>query len=448
MRIVVIGAGISGLSCAQYLVQQGYRVCVYEKENALGGLMRSYTQDGYLYDIGPHYAYHEFIKKIGLTDDEYVYIPFDYQVFVNGSFIKFPFGIMKYPRYVSSAIGVLFGNSIRNNTEGASFGAYIRRAFGDSIAQDIWLPLIRKWQGVDPEELSVDFADRKLPSISTRLMFNMVTSVLSGGRTFSFGNREKHFTHVYPRKGIQQVCHKICEGFKDCIYLDAPVEEINVKDNRVEAINVKGKEIPVDVLISAIPLPALSGLVRNTDVLEAYRRLRFRNTILLVFFIARNKVMRGVINWFPDKEFTFFRITEPKNAASFVAPQGKTIMEVEITCNEEDHVWRMPELVLCDLVQKQLCQVYQLNNEEIEYYRIHKVPFTSPTYLIGYDALRRNIRCPTGIKNLFLVGRAGQHRYLLIDESYEHARACAQEIIETGLTAETNGDEDRGTKML
>jgi len=39
MRIAVIGAGPAGLSCAYFLAIEGYRVTVYEKEKALGGML-------------------------------------------------------------------------------------------------------------------------------------------------------------------------------------------------------------------------------------------------------------------------------------------------------------------------------------------------------------------------------------------------------------------------
>lgn len=39
-KIAVVGAGPAGLSCAFYLARDGYRVTVFEKQNALGGMLR------------------------------------------------------------------------------------------------------------------------------------------------------------------------------------------------------------------------------------------------------------------------------------------------------------------------------------------------------------------------------------------------------------------------
>ena len=52
MKIAVLGAGISGLSVARLLKDQGHTVTVFEKEETIGGLARSRFVDGILYD--PH----------------------------------------------------------------------------------------------------------------------------------------------------------------------------------------------------------------------------------------------------------------------------------------------------------------------------------------------------------------------------------------------------------
>ena len=47
--VVILGAGLSGLSCALHLGQKiGYGL--YEKEKTVGGLCRSVSQDGFYFD--------------------------------------------------------------------------------------------------------------------------------------------------------------------------------------------------------------------------------------------------------------------------------------------------------------------------------------------------------------------------------------------------------------
>lgn len=52
-RIVVVGAGMSGLTAAAYLSREGQEVLLIEKNSDVGGLLNSFKRDGYLFDAGP-----------------------------------------------------------------------------------------------------------------------------------------------------------------------------------------------------------------------------------------------------------------------------------------------------------------------------------------------------------------------------------------------------------
>ncbi len=52
--VVVVGAGISGLSAAFFLKEKGYRVMIVEKESRVGGNIRSERRQGFLIEYGPN----------------------------------------------------------------------------------------------------------------------------------------------------------------------------------------------------------------------------------------------------------------------------------------------------------------------------------------------------------------------------------------------------------
>lgn len=51
--IVVIGAGLTGLTTAHHLKKQGRDVLVIEKENRIGGQIRTYNEEGFVFESGP-----------------------------------------------------------------------------------------------------------------------------------------------------------------------------------------------------------------------------------------------------------------------------------------------------------------------------------------------------------------------------------------------------------
>jgi diapolycopene oxygenase len=52
-RVIVIGAGLGGLSAAISLAQDGYRVAIHEKNARIGGKLNVLKEHGYSFDLGP-----------------------------------------------------------------------------------------------------------------------------------------------------------------------------------------------------------------------------------------------------------------------------------------------------------------------------------------------------------------------------------------------------------
>ena len=62
-KVVILGGGITGLSAAWKLAQNGFKVEVYEKESYVGGLAATIKKDNkYFLDFGPHPFYTQDIE--------------------------------------------------------------------------------------------------------------------------------------------------------------------------------------------------------------------------------------------------------------------------------------------------------------------------------------------------------------------------------------------------
>ena len=51
MKVIVVGAGLAGLTCAKVLVQRGAEVVVFEAWDDIGGRIRTEEKDGLLLSI-------------------------------------------------------------------------------------------------------------------------------------------------------------------------------------------------------------------------------------------------------------------------------------------------------------------------------------------------------------------------------------------------------------
>ncbi len=52
MKIIVVGAGLAGLTCAKVLTERGAEVVLFEASDGVGGRVRTDERDGFLLDRG------------------------------------------------------------------------------------------------------------------------------------------------------------------------------------------------------------------------------------------------------------------------------------------------------------------------------------------------------------------------------------------------------------
>lgn len=75
-RVIVIGSGFSGLSAATSLADKGYQVTVLEKNSSPGGRARSYSAQGFTFDMGPSWywmpdVFESYFRRFGKATSDY-----------------------------------------------------------------------------------------------------------------------------------------------------------------------------------------------------------------------------------------------------------------------------------------------------------------------------------------------------------------------------------------
>jgi phytoene desaturase len=75
-KVTIIGAGISSLSSAAFLAKEGYDVTILEKNQTIGGRARQFSEQGFVFDMGPSWywmpdVFEQFYNKFGYTTSDF-----------------------------------------------------------------------------------------------------------------------------------------------------------------------------------------------------------------------------------------------------------------------------------------------------------------------------------------------------------------------------------------
>ncbi len=75
-RIAVIGSGFAGLSSASFLAKAGFDVTLFEKNNSIGGRARSFSEKGFVFDMGPSWywmpdVFEKFFQSFGRSTTDF-----------------------------------------------------------------------------------------------------------------------------------------------------------------------------------------------------------------------------------------------------------------------------------------------------------------------------------------------------------------------------------------
>jgi oxygen-dependent protoporphyrinogen oxidase len=164
---IIVGAGISGLSCAWFLRERGHRIRVLEAGPRPGGTIQSVHQDGFLIEAGPNTTllrdgpFGELIRALGLEAElleanrlakrRYV-VQHDRLVALPGSLPAF----VASPLFSAGAkLRLLLEPFHRRAREEESIAQFVRRRLGPEFLDWVIDPFVSGVYAGDPARLSV-----------------------------------------------------------------------------------------------------------------------------------------------------------------------------------------------------------------------------------------------------------------------------------------------------
>ena len=176
--ILIVGAGISGLTAAYKLAQAGEKCLLVEKSDRIGGMCRTYNIDGITFDLGPHLFFHnpdsapEQLMYDLLKGEETVLKKSTYSIYVNGKYWKQPvkpWHPLFYPwKYKKDFILSRLSQGKENQLHHDSLAYALSKKIGYACYSDLYEPLLHKKTHVPGYLLHRDWLHRADRGIDNR----------------------------------------------------------------------------------------------------------------------------------------------------------------------------------------------------------------------------------------------------------------------------------------
>ena len=293
-KVIVVGAGMGGLSAAIELQSNGYDVEIYEQNEQAGGKMHQLKFDGHTFDVGPTLvmmpeAYEDVYRRAGMD-------PKDYISFIKVDPIYDVYFAEDYRSYTVNTdlidLMAMFEAKGRENSEGflnylsdiyeryqVALEHFIRRPF--RYKRDFYNPKMI-WQALklktfdSAKNMMADYIPDK--DLQEMLSFQTLYIGVSPNNGPSLYNIIPMIELFYGVWSLEGGMHAMAEGMEKLFYdlggdihYNSKVEEIVTKDREAKGIKVDGKVITSDIVISNADFPyTMSKLITDEEVQGKY----------------------------------------------------------------------------------------------------------------------------------------------------------------------------------
>jgi len=444
-KVIVLGGGLAGLSSAWKLQEAGYQVTVIEKSDAVGGLAKTIHRGSFSCDLGPHrFITHnkELLSEIRSLMGNKLLLPRyrKSKIRIQDKYIEYPpsiknaflnFNILTSIKILTDYLATYIRNKIKPRPDD-SFENWVVNRFGRTLYNIYFRDYTAKLWHIPPSIISPDWA-------AQRISIGNLSDVL---KHFFLKNNKIPRTYAsifyYPTGGIGVIPERMAQCIKEKggeILTGHEVTGLEAKTNRIFSVRYKDKIGKIiaqkpDFVVSTIPVGKLVEMISEDAVIKnASSHLKSMSLIYLFLLIGKDSVSDNHWFYFPEKKYTFNRISEVKNFCDKMMPPGKTLLCIEITCKKGDDMWKMEAKELYKKIEKEISEIDLINTEDIEDIFLHREESAYPIYDIDYrNNLALVLDYINNIENMITIGRQGLFRYNNMDHSIEMGYKLAEFI--------------------
>ncbi|MDR3668955.1 MAG: protoporphyrinogen oxidase [Ignavibacteriaceae bacterium] len=303
-KIVILGAGISGLTTAYLLNKDGYDVTVLEKKNEVGGSIETVFDKGYLFDRGPNSGLEttplieQIVNDLKLSD-QFVYANrkgnkrYILRNDVLHPLPMNPKSFLKSRLFSSRGKFRLFAELFIGRSKDGyyqSIGEFVKRRLGQEFLDYAINPFVAGVYAGNPEDLSVKSAFPKLYALEEKYGGLIKGTIKSIKERKNRPEKSKQDAKMFSfNDGMQVFPLAISEFLGEKVHLNSEVNSVETVQSgyKINYSNSGGlSSVDCNYLISTIPAYTASTLFGRFDSFLAEHLNKIYYPPVLVLFIA------------------------------------------------------------------------------------------------------------------------------------------------------------------
>lgn len=401
MKIAIIGAGYSGMAIAKELIENGYDVTIFEKNNYVGGMCDTVELCGtqlekyYRHIFKSDKEAIQLIKELGLEDEliwpgtKMGYLS-DNKIYEFGtpiSLLKFkPISFIDKIRFGLNVIHIKLINNYKK-MERYTAEEWIKPRIGARAYSKIWEPLLISKFGEQKSKVSMAWLWGKIKLRST-------SSTKEGEQLGYIKGSYQVLTDKFYNYLIEK-------GVK--ISLNTEVKKVS-KENEKFNVEFGNKENELfDYVVSTIDyensIKILSGLL-NKDEKERMNSVKYTSARTMLI-VANKSFSRFYWTNIGDNNVPFGGIIEHTNMVKKENYENKNIIYISNYMTEENPLFNVTEEEMLEEYMKHLSKINpEFSKNSIIEYHVYDQSFAQPIITCNYSKIIQATKLE--VKNLYL----------------------------------------------
>jgi protoporphyrinogen oxidase len=421
--IVILGAGIAGISAAYHAKQYGCKTIIYEASNRCGGLLDNFTIDGFRFDKAIHLSFtkDKYVRAIFDQTEYYTHIPNPHN-YDNGLWLKHPVQNNLSPLPVNEKVKAVQSFIERPKLkDGANYREFLEAQYGSYISGRYPCRYTEKYWTIPPEKLSTDWIDNRLYSPTLE---EVLTGCLTDNTPNTYYAKEMRYPKEGGYKAFLNPMIDLCE-----IQTGKRAMRINTKFQYVEFSN--SEKVYYENLISSIPLPNLIRMMDQVpeNIKEAAKDLWATSIALVSVGFNRPDVSKYLWFYIYNTEINPSRAYSPSLKSPKNVPEGCSSLQFEMYFSKYRPL-NIGKEHLIEHVVESIKEMRLGSEKDILFTDLRFIPFGNVVFDHGMINKRNTIKQFIISKNIYPIGRFGEWDYLWSDQSLLSGKKVVEEIIQ------------------